>query len=320
MVDNIYSSTSNPLVSIVIVNYNGKHFLADCLNSIKKYATLPHEVIIVDNASTDGSCEYLQKYFPNVNLISSTKNLGFAGGNNFGAKKATGKYLLLLNNDTVLLTNIKIAISEFEKDEQLGVLGCKLLYGNKSTQPSYGYEHTPLSLLFSWLGLSNLIKVPKLLKRVEIDEANYRIPQHDVAWVSGAFLMTKTTLWHQLGGTDERYFMYIEDVDFCRCVRDLGFRVAYIPNVEIIHYEGAGREWIGPRALEWSMRSYIIYTQKYSGIFWAWFVRIGLSIIMLLRVLAYFLITILKKSTICKEKRIGYLRAVFQLLVKGTRL
>ena len=155
---------------------------------------------------------------------------------------------------------------------------------------------------------------------MEVKESGYRIPQHDVAWVSGAFLMTRTTLWHQLGGMDERYFMYIEDVDFCKRVRNLGFRVAYIPDVEIIHYESAGKEWIGSKALVWSMRSYIIYTQKYSGIFWAWFVRIGLSGIMLLRVFAYFILTMLKKSAIYKEKRIGYLRAVLQLLVKGTKL
>ena len=120
-------------LSIIIVNYNGKKYLNDCLSSIKTHCQgLMHEIIIWDNASSDNSIEFLEKNFKDdILLYKSNENLGFAGGNNAAAKYAKGKYLFLLNNDTILLNPLLPLINILEKDKEIGVLGAKMLNGNK---------------------------------------------------------------------------------------------------------------------------------------------------------------------------------------------
>src|SRR3990172_1751724 len=114
-------------LSILIVNYNGAGYLGNCLRSVKQHVHLDHEVIVVDNASTDGSCNLIKTGFPNVKLRNSGVNLGFAGGNNLGAMEAKGEYLLLLNSDTILLSDIKPAIELMERQHNVGILGAMML-------------------------------------------------------------------------------------------------------------------------------------------------------------------------------------------------
>lgn len=289
------------LLSIIIVNYNGRRYLADCLASISEHASCSYEIIVVDNASTDGSREYLREHFPHVRLIESEKNLGFSGGNNLGAKASKGSLLLLLNNDTRLTSSLAPAVNEFDTDKQLGVLGCRMSYGNGAFQPSVGFEHTPLRVVLSWIGIGGFSFAPRIFKRVDDEESHYTIPLEG-AWVSGAFLMTRRDIWEELSGLDERYFMYIEDVDYCKRSRMTGYKVAYTPSVTIIHYEAGGKSWIGDRALTDSMRSYIVYFDKFSNRYAALFVRAGLSVVMSGRAFAYSLGSLIFKSPVYGEK------------------
>lgn len=304
-------------ISIVIVNYNGRRFLGDCLKSIAQHVSIQHEVIVVDNTSSDESCEYLREHFPNVLLITSEKNLGFAGGNNLGAKEAKGKYLLLLNNDTVLITDIASGIAEFERDNNLGVLGCRLFYRDKRPQASYGYDHTLCRLLFSWLGLGRYGNLPKIFRRTEPDGADYKTYQPNVEWVSGAFLMTPIDLWKRLDGLDERYFMYIEDVDYCKKVRQAGYCVSYTPEIEVIHFEGSDKPWIGANALKNTMRSYLVYAKKFYvySKYSVLLLRLGLSMIMAARAVAFYSLSLISKSKIVREKAKAYTEVSFQLLL-----
>lgn len=301
-----------PVLSIIIVNYNGKHFLADCLDSIAEHVGCTYEIIIVDNASSDGSCEFLRKHYPEVQLIESKVNTGFTGGNNIGVKHAQGNVLLLLNNDTKLTRDISLLLCEFE-DPSLGVLGCRLFYGDGRQQYSFGFDHAPMRLVLSWLGLGSFSVAPNLFRRSQINFSAYEIPHADVCWVSGAFLMTPGALWEELDGLDESYFMYLEDVDYCRRVRSAGYRVAYSPKVEVIHYEGGGKAWLGGKALNNSMRSYIRYTAKFHGHLAALFMRMSLGAIMLCRAFSYGLISMVLSSVIWKEKRRAYLSASMNL-------
>lgn len=301
------------LLSIVIVNYNGKRFLADCLTSIAEKISCPHEIILVDNASADDSCKFLRERFPHVHLVESKVNTGFSGGNNLGAQHARGQMLLLLNNDTKLLTDIAPVLSEFD-DTTLGALGCRLLYGDGRQQYSYGYDHNPLRMVLSWLGLGGISFVPNLFRRNQMNDAAYEFSHRQVSWVSGAFLMTPKALWDRLGGLDDGYFMYVEDVDYCKRVRDAGYRVAYTPQARVTHYEGSGKTWLGSRALGDSMRSYIRYTGKFYGSFAALLMRGSLAAIMFCRSVAYGIASAFTGSEIRKDKYRAYLAASVNLL------
>lgn len=303
------------MLSIIIVNYNGRHFLDDCLASIAACVTCPHEVIVVDNASSDGSVEHLRTHHPGVRLIESPTNTGFTGGNNLGVRQARGDLILLLNNDTVVQTDFAPALAGFA-NPKTGVVGARLFYGDGRQQASVGYEHTPLRLVLSWLGLKRVGWLPNWFRRTEESVIFYDASHEGLAWVSGACLFTRKALWDRLGGLDERYFMYLEDVDYCRQVREAGYQVCYTPAVRVTHYEGAGRAWLGARALSNSMSSYVLFTRKHYGRVWAVAMRWALSGVMYARGLAYGVQRFWAPSEVLEEKLCGYLKAA-RLLRKG---
>lgn len=308
---------NNPIdLSIVIVNYNGHRFLDECLGSITQFVSCAHEVIIVDNASVDGSADYIATRFPTVRLIKSPVNTGFTGGNNIGVREARGELVLLLNNDTKLLGPIDDALVEF-RDAKVGAVGVHLFYGDGRNQASVGYEHTPLRLVLSWIGLASFTLLPKVFRRTECAPDFYLRRHAQVAWVSGAFLMTRCSLWQEIGGLDERYFMYVEDVDYCKQVRIRGFDVAYLPSVEVIHYEGGGKAWVGGGALLRTVRSYRIYLEKHYGSSASFLTGFFLSLVMAARVPLYFLRSRLKKSAVDSEKAIAYTGAAKSALSRN---
>jgi GT2 family glycosyltransferase len=244
-------------LSILIVNYNGKKYLGDCLSSIKQFVTAEHEVILVDNASGDGSVEYVRNTFPEVKVIISDRNLGFAGGNNLGAHEASGKYLLLLNNDTKLLTDINPAIDLLEDDHSIGIAGAMMLDGDEKYSVSAGHFPSP----------PRLVRIASVYK----SDGYFRhgnFPQHTqrngfmVDWVAGSFLLMQRSLWQRLGGLDDSYFMYGEDVDFCRRMLDEGLLTAYCPTVRYVHYCG-----FDSSRLPLIIKGFRRYHQKFSNVF-----------------------------------------------------
>ncbi|MBI5236606.1 MAG: glycosyltransferase family 2 protein [Deltaproteobacteria bacterium] len=300
------------MLSIIIVNYNGLRFLQDCLSSIERFVDTPHEVIIVDNASSDKSVEFIAKNFPCVRLVASPENLGFSGGNNLGAKKAVGDLILLLNNDTRLLTPLSKAVAEFERDERIGALSCRMYFNDMRFQPSWGYEHLPLRVILTWSGLSRFTS-SKMFCEVEMSESFYQTRQN-VDWATGAFLMTRKKLWDSLNGLDEKYFMYVEDADFCKRVRMSGYNVVYTPEVEIVHYRGGGRAWGGAGALVSQMSSYIVYTDKFHGVLQTLLLRAALAPIMAMRSIAYAVLSVVAPSGDMKEKRTAFFKAALRLV------
>lgn len=219
-------------LSILIVNYNGASYLGNCLRSIEQQVHLDHEVIVVDNASTDGSCDLVKAGFPNVQLITGGKNLGFAGGNNLAAGEARGDYLLLLNPDTILLTDVNSAIEMMERQHNVGILGAKMVSGGGEYRFSSGHFPSPLR----HLRFSSMYKKNGFFKHGNFPSGTGQ--GHAVDWVEGSFLLTRRSLWRKLGGMDEGYFMYGEDLDYCRRVYDLGFLTHYFPGIRYVHYGG----------------------------------------------------------------------------------
>jgi GT2 family glycosyltransferase len=212
-------------LSIILVNYNGLAFLPDCLNSIRRFMPESSEVILVDNGSQDGSGELVERDFPWVGLLRSESNLGFTGGNNLAAERAQGKFLLLLNTDTVLLEPLAPAVQWLREHKEYGIVSIGMIDGEGKLQPCSGRFPSPARLI--------------LFRTMLIAPSKHKAGQaSDVDWVQGSFLLIQRDLWQELGGLDNRYFMYVEDVDICRRALERNKRCALLPQMRYMHFGG----------------------------------------------------------------------------------
>ncbi len=229
-------------LSIVIISYNVKEYLRGCLASVlesESYKDIVSEVFVVDNNSNDFSVEMVKNEFPGVNLISNQRNLGFAKACNQAIKKSMADYILLLNPDTVFpQKDFKKTFFFMEKDQEVGILGCKmidiqgnLLYSARTfptLSTSISSSHSILNRLFP----GNPLSKKYLLK--DLDHSR----SAEVDWVSGSCLLVKKEMLDKIGLLDENYFMYAEDVDLCYRAKKAGWKVVYFPEVTFVHYLG----------------------------------------------------------------------------------
>jgi GT2 family glycosyltransferase len=317
-------SSSTPDVSVVIVNYNGLRFMAECLDGLRDggFTRYSHEVIVIDNASSDGSQEYLRKR-GDIHYIESNLNLGFTGGNNRAAADARGRVLLLLNNDTRIDGPLDALIDQ-ALQPGVGAVGPHLVYGDGRLQLSVGFEHTPLRIVLSWLGLQGMQRLPAVFRRMQTDPAFYQASHGRVDWVSGAVLATRTEVWRALNGLDDNFFMYCEDVDYCRRVAQQGLHVAYTADVKVTHYEGAGKAWIGGVAVARTSRSYFEFVTKHFGLDSARCMAVALSSLFFARSVACVLFGALAvfkpaRSALWRDKGRGYFAAAGLLFRAGLR-
>lgn len=227
-------------VSIVIVNYNQKNLLKECLKGILLVKPkLNYEIIVVDNNSTDGSQEIIKNYeskIENFKYIFNKKNLGFASGCNAGIKIAQGKYILILNPDIVVLENSIEEIYKFmEENQDVGIAGPKLLNPDHSIQPScYRYPTLLIPILRrTFLGKFKWAK--KKMDQYLMADFDH-LKKKEVDWLLGACLMIRKKMLDEIGLFDERFFLYFEDVDLCRRAKAVGWKVYYYPSSEMVHY------------------------------------------------------------------------------------
>ncbi len=247
------------LVSIILVNYNGAEVLPDCINSIEKFMPISDcEIIIVDNASNDGSPE-LVAHNPHVNLIKLSENLGFGAGNNAGARIATGEFLLLLNTDTILTSNIlPHLINLIDTRPEVGIIGPKLLNADGSLQISISPA----------IGIKGESQARQLNDDYEKNHNIRAIEQkfqktQEVDIVVGAAFFIRADLFHTLGGFDEKFFMYFEESDLCQRAQNIGYKILYTPDVSLIHLKGYSiQKAANAMAVEYR-RSQIYYYQKH---------------------------------------------------------
>jgi len=306
---------SAPLVSVIIVNYNGLRFMEECIQSLAhafdKYRI---EIVVVDNASSDGSQDWLRTR-QDIVYIESKENTGFTGGNNLGASHARGSRFLFINNDTRTISQLDPLVNLLD-NPHVGLVACRLQYGNQSQQFSFGFDHRPIRIALSWLGVEKWHMLPSIFRRLETNPAAYLQDHSDLGWVSGACFAMRATDWAALGGFDTGFFMYCEDVDLCMRVRQRGLRIAYIANCQVIHYEGAGKAWIGQAALKRTVRSYQIFTQKHYGSTATTLLSLWLGGLFLLRSAAFGILSFLDsgKSAVRQEKAAGFWQAATLLL------
>jgi GT2 family glycosyltransferase len=227
-------------LSILIVNYNVKEFLLNLLGSIQIAAkNISIEIIVVDNASDDGSVEILRQRFPDITLIANNKNVGFGAANNQAMRIAKGKYFLLINPDTIVREDTFIKMIEFfEKVPEAGIAGCKVLNPDGSLQLSCRRSFPgPWTSFTKVTGLSTLFPKSRILARYNLTYLDEN-QTYEVDAVSGAFLMMRKEVYKNIGGFDEQFFMYGEDLDLCYRVQKSNYKVFYLHTTEIIHYKG----------------------------------------------------------------------------------
>ena len=229
-----------PLLSIIIVNYNVKDFLNQALDSLQKATSdLEVEVFVVDNASRDGSVNMVKSSFPNVRLIENKKNIGFAGANNQAISQAIGKYLLFMNPDTIVQEDtLQTMIQFFSEHEDAGMVGCKIINPDGSLQLACRRSiPTPWIAFTKLVGLAALFPKSKLFGKYNL---TYIDPDKisTVDAVSGSFMMVRREVLNQVGSFDDQFFMYGEDLDICYRIKQAGWKIYYVPYTEIIHFKG----------------------------------------------------------------------------------
>lgn len=256
-----------PDVSVVVTNWNGRALLEACLRSIYDRTTdLNAEIIVVDDASSDGSADMVRSTFPDVILVANQTNLGFAGANNRGAGFATGRYVLLLNSDTVLLNNaIRILADFLDTHPDAAVCGGALKNEDLSTQISYGSFPTFSQALVDALFLNDCFPRAGFPNRGAFPPAS-TVTTRKVDFIIGADILIRKELIDRLGLFDEDFHAYCEEVDFCYRVRRENPGQAYlVPDARIIHLGGMSYSKLGKRQIQLTYSGYAKFLRKHHG-------------------------------------------------------
>lgn len=229
-----------PIVSIVICSYNTREMTLECLASVAAETRVPHEVIVIDNASSDGSAEAVAAQYPGVTLMAEPTNHGFAKANNIAARHARGPYLLLLNPDTVVLEGaIDRLIGFAEANPAARIWGGRTLFGDRSLNPTNCWRQMSLwSLICMTSGLRGLFHRSEFFNP-EAYPSWPRDTVREVEIVTGCFFLIRREFWDELGGFDLSFVMYGEEADLCHRAAARGARPMITPEAEIVHYVGA---------------------------------------------------------------------------------
>jgi len=271
-------------VSVIIVNYNTCLLTLQCLNSIyNKSEDINFEIILIDNASIDNSVEIIKKEFPKINLICSSENLGFGRANNIGINQAHGKYVFLLNSDTILLNNaIKIFFDYFEKNNlkgNMGAAGCIMFDKNMNLNYRNSYFSFPSISLFYKESLKRIFKMPKNKYNAEsiIIEKTGQI---QVDFIVGADLFIPKNIINVIGSFDPDYFMYWEEVDLQFRMKKKNFDRCIISGPEIIHLEGGSSEKnVKDLQRRMETQSLLTYFRKHTNLLSVFLIKTHLLII-----------------------------------------
>ncbi len=255
-------------LSVIIVSYNVKYFLEQCLCAvIDAIDKIDAEVWVVDNASSDGTIEYLHDKFPIVQFIANATNMGFGKANNQAQKKASGKYILFLNPDTIVAEDsFEKCISFLENDPKAGALGVKMIDGTGQFLPESKRSFpAPLTSFYKLSGLSKLFPRSKIFGKYALAYLNEN-QNHAVDVISGAFMFCKRKILMNVKGFDEAFFMYGEDIDLSYRIQKAGYTNWYFSDTTIIHFKGESSKKGSVRYIKIFYEAMIVFVKKhYSG-------------------------------------------------------
>jgi GT2 family glycosyltransferase len=277
-------------LSICILTLNARDFLRACLHSIQEHTTLDHEIIVVDNGSSDGTSDMLQTEFPTVRLIQNQENLGYTYPNNQAMQLAKGRFIALLNPDTLVHSGAFEQLCAFlESHPDVGIVGPKVLNPDGTLQaPCRRGDSRPWAVISYFTGLAKRFPDKAffngyLLTHLPEDQI------HPVDGVSGSCMFIRREVVDQIGYLDERFFAYQEDADYCLRARQAGWQVYYNPEAQITHFGGQGGSRVQPYRSIWAWhKSYFLYYRKhfagdYFFLFnWLYYVAMGVKLLMAL--------------------------------------
>ena len=255
-------------LTVIIVSWNVHDLLRRCLRTLTPALSLggrQSEVIVVDNASTDGSPEMVAAEFPWVQLIRNAENRGFTAANNQGLAVSQGRALLLLNPDTEVVGEALATMVEYmETHPHVGALGPQLRYPDGSLQSSRRRFPTLATALVESTVVQEWWHDNRVMRRYFMADTPDDAVQ-PVDWVVGACLMVRREAFEQVGGLDEGYFMYSEEMDWCHRIKDAGWEVIYLPTATVIHHEGKSSEQVVPARHIYFQSSKVRYFRKVHG-------------------------------------------------------
>jgi len=255
-------------LSIIIVSWNVREDLVRCLRSIEENRPMSEfEVIVVDNASSDGTVDAVRCDFPEVTIIANKENRGYAAANKQAVEKSRGEYTLFLNPDSIMLPETLDKLIEFMDDnEDVGICGPKLLNEDGTIQATVRRFPDFRSAWYRYTIFKALCIFRRHHHRYMMYDFSYD-RQMDVDQVIGAALMTRRSIIDELGGMDELFFMYYEEVDFCYRVKNAGWRIVFVPDIVITHFGGRSSEQIPIEVRAMSLTSVLGYFRKNRGAF-----------------------------------------------------
>lgn len=284
-------NSSNPDLSVIIISFNTKEILRRCLKSLEQEgSSLTKEVIVVDNASKDGSADMVASEFQKVKLIRSPENLGFGRANNKAFDVASGNYYILLNSDAFLKKGaLQIAYDHMQRNTKAGLGGAQLLSEDGTWQPSARLFPSIWNEFLIISGLSTKYSKSRLFGA---PDRTWDDAQNETAtdWVPGAFSIIRPKALQEAGAFDDRFFLYYEEVDLCKRIKAAGYEIWYWPDIQVIHLGGESAKSTknmvineGAKQLSiWNMRSAFLYYRKHHGWLGAhgykWFLQSWLSL------------------------------------------
>ena len=270
-------------LSVIILNYNVRYFLEICVLSVQTaLSNIDSEIIVVDNNSQDDSCEMIKQRFPNVTLIQNNYNIGFPKGNNIGVARAKGEYICILNPDTVVAEDTFLKILAFAKEQKdLGIIGCKLIDGAGNFLPeSKRGVPTP------WVAFTKIIGLYKIFPKSRLFCKYYagHLAENQTGKVDilvGAFMVMKRELYLEVGGFDEKCFMYSDDIDLSYVVAKAGKDNYYFHDTTIIHYKGESTIKDGTYMKRFQEAMNFFYNKHFStdglqSLFFTFFMKMGI--------------------------------------------
>jgi N-acetylglucosaminyl-diphospho-decaprenol L-rhamnosyltransferase len=308
-------------ISIIIVSWNVRDLLRQCLLSVNSQSLTVHrslvtEILVVDNASHDGTVEMLRAEFPNVRVIANNKNLGFTRANNQALAVAQGRYLFLLNPDTELRPlALQTMVDYMAEHSDVGMLGPRLFYGDGTSQssrrrfPSLMTAFLESTILQQWFPRNRVLTHFYML---DTSDDNTQ----EVDWINGSAMFTRREVYEKLGGFDEGFFMYSEELDWCRRIKEAGWKIVYLPTAQITHYEGKSSEQAAARRDIYFNSSKIRYFRKYRGAFIAEILRAFLLLTFVYRIAEESLKWFLGHK---RELRAQRVKAYWQVVKSGLR-
>lgn len=290
-------------LSIILVSWNVRDLLRQCLESIRQqsfdYAPVADppadpagprganprgagddrgrtEIIVVDNASTDGTVEMLRAEFPDVRVIANSENVGFTRGNNQALAQTQRHYLFLLNPDTELRPGaLQTLIVYMDAHPRVGMVGPKLVQADGSLQSSRRRFPTLATAFFESTKLQQWVPRNRILTRYYMLDTSDDVAQ-EVDWITGSAMFVRREVYEQVGGFDEGFFMYSEELDWCYRVKKAGWQIVYLPSVQIVHHGGKSSEQVLAQRDIHFHSSKVRFFRKYRGAFVAEFLRVFL--------------------------------------------